>query len=127
MRPSDFILNSDYLSIAQTGRNTFTLTIGGGTLPVNGYSEQNLDFPINAVTGAIDRIMISKDSGNYRLGSVMTAYPNNDVRCDVAVYRNASNTLRAQVILQNYSGGTATYPSMTFGIKVSTFMPPNVF
>lgn len=126
MKPSDFILNSDYLSIAQVSSNTYTLTIGGGTLVVGGYSERNLDFTSNTLPGTIDRIIISKDGGSYRIGSSMEFDPNNEIRGTLHVYRPSQTILRAQVILQNYSAGSASYPSMSFSIKVSSFRPPNI-
>ena len=66
MKPSDFILNSDYLSIAQTSSNTYNVTVGAGSLTLNGHSVQNFDFNTKAQTGTIDRILISKDGGSFR-------------------------------------------------------------
>lgn len=133
MKPSDFILNSDYLSIAQVDSKEYTLTIGGGSLVVNAYTEQNLDFTTTAQTGSIDRILISKDGGDYMLGSYMSLFPtwasdySNNVGGFIHVFRVSKTKLRAQVMLQNYGSGTSTYPSMSFRIKVSSFKPPNVF
>lgn len=127
MKPSDFILNSDYMSIAQVGSNTFTVTVGGGTLQVNGYTEQNFDFAIKSTPGASDRVLISRDGGNYTLGSYRQIMPVAECPGFISVYRTAANNLRAQVVLQNYSSGVISYPAMTFTIKVSSFRPPNVF
>ena len=133
MKPSDFILNSDYLSIAQTSSNKYDIVVGAGSLTPNNTSTQNFDFSTTAQTGAIDRIMISKDGDSFRIGSNMTFYPtwqgdfSNNVRGDLFVYRIDKTHIRAQVILQNYGTGTSTYPTMTFSIKVSSFRPPNVF
>ena len=133
MKPSDFILNSDYLSIAQTSSNTYNVTVGAGSLTLNGHSVQNFDFNTKAQTGTIDRILISKDGGSFRVGSSLTFYPtwsgdySNNVRGDVFVYRTDKTNIRVQVILQNYGTGTSTYPNMTFAVKVSSFRPPNVF
>ena len=131
-KPSDFILNSDYLSIAQISKNSFNITIGAGSLVVNGNTQQNFDFPIKLQPGAIDRIMISKDYGDYLLGSYMELIPtweqdySNNVRGYLRVFRTSSSTIRAQLSLDNYGQGTSTYPMMTFTIKVSSFCPPNV-
>lgn len=133
MRPSDFILNSDYLSIAQVSSNKYDITVGAGSLTVNNSSTQNFDFNTSAQTGIIDRVSISKDGGSFRIGSNMTFYPtwqsdlSNNVRGDLFVYRIDKTHIRVQIILQNYGTGTSTYPSMTFSIKVSSFRPPNVF
>ena len=93
MKPNDFILNSDYLSIAQTNKNTFTVTVGAGSLVVNGSTQQDFDFTIQSQAGAIDRVLISKDSGDYLLGSYMELVPtwasdfSNNVRGYLRVFR----------------------------------------
>ena len=127
MKPSDFILNSDYLSIAQVGSKTLDVSIGAGSLAIDSYSEQNIDLNVQSIAGAIDKIMISKDGGSFRLGSMMTFYPNNDVRGDINIYRESAGKIRAKITLQNQSSSTTSYPAMSFKIKVSSFKPPNVF
>lgn len=128
-KPSDFTMNSDYLSIAQTGKHEYNVYVGGGTLQVGGYTEQNFDFTIPANKGAIDRILIGKDSGNYRLGCYMELFPNNDatVAGFLHVFRTSPTNLRAQLMLENHTGSATSYPSMSFTIKVASFKPPNVF
>lgn len=133
MKPSNFTMNSDYLSIAQVGRNTYNVYVGGGSLVAGGYTEQNFDFASNAPKGSIDRILISKDGDNYRLGSYMTLVPtwdsgfNNNVVGFIQVFRTSPTNIRAQLVLENYAFATSTYPSMVFSIKVCSFEPPNVF
>ena len=133
MKPSDFTLNSDYLSIAQVDSNTYNVYVGGGTLVQGGYSEQNFDFTTASQQGSVDRILIDKDGGGYRLGSYMTLIPtwssgyDNNVAGFIQVFRTSSTNLRAQLVLENAGSGTSTYPAMTFQIKVSSFKPPNVF
>lgn len=131
--PSKFTMNSDYLSIAQVERNTYNVYLGGGSLTVGGYTEQNFDFASTAPKGAVDRILISKDGGEYRLGSYMTLIPvwsgsyDNNIAGFIQVLRTSATNIRAQVVLENYASTTSTYPAMVFSIKVSSFEPPNVF
>lgn len=127
MRPSDFILNSDYLSIAQVSSKTYSVTMAGGTLVATGYTEQNFDFAAKAQVGASDRAMISKDGGRYYLGSYRQLNPAGTIYGFIRVYRTSATNIRAQVVLENLSGSSASYPAMTFSIKVSSFAPPNVF
>ena len=127
MKPSDFIMNSDYLSIAQVSSNTYTVTVGAGTLAGNAYTEQNFDFAARAQIGASDRIMISKDGGRYYLGSYRQVNPATDIYGFIHVYRTSATNIRAQVVLENYSASSASYPTITFSVKVSSFAPPNVF
>ena len=131
MKPSNFILNSDYLSIAQTSTNEYTVYVGGGTLQINQYTRQNFDFNTTSQKGTIDRILIKKDGQNYLVGSYMDIYPSwsgdNNVAGYLHVFRTSATNIRAELVLDNMSAGAATYPSMTFKIKVSSFRPPNVF
>lgn len=128
MKPSDFTMNSDYLSIAQTARNEYTVYVGGGTLVQDAYSTQNFDFASTEPKGAVDRVYIKKDSGNYTLGALMAIFPATDVWGSVRVYRTSATNLRVQVVLENHAlSGSVSYPAMTFKIKVASFEPPNVF
>lgn len=132
-KPSKFTLNSDYLSIAQVDSHTYTVYVGGGSLAQGSYTEQNFDFTTTSQQGAVDRILISKDGGNYRLGSYMNLIPtwsssyDNNVMGFLQIFRTSSTNIRAQLVLNNAGSGTSTYPAMTFSIKVSSFKPPNVF
>lgn len=132
-KPNDFIMNSDYLSIAQIGSNTFDIIVPSGTLVVNGYTEQNFDFAVTPINGAIDRVYINKDGAGYLLGSYMNLTPvysdngNTYITGALRVFRTAPDNIRAQLVLQNYGQSTTSYPAMNFTIKVSSFRPPNVF
>lgn len=133
MKPSDFILNSDYLSIAQTDRRTFTASIGAGTLTPGSYTEQNFDFTVKALPGAVDRVMIKKDAGEYHVGTYerLEIYtsdtPYTRIVGFVSVFRTSATNIRMQFVLENVSTTNATYPNMLFTIKVTSFRPPNVF
>lgn len=132
MKPSNFTMNSDYLSIAQTSSNEYTAYFGGGTLPGGGYIETGADFAIQAEKGAIDQIMISKDGGDFMVGSYerlewSTSNPYRRIVGFLDVSRTSPSNLHARLILENVSPDSYSYPAMTFKIKVSSFKPPNVF
>lgn len=128
MKPSDFILSSDYLSIAQISSGDYTVNVSSGTLPANGgNTEQNFDFSTTAQNGAIDRVLISKDGGRYYVGSYRSINPATNVYGFISVYRTSATNIRAQVVLENQSTSQVTYPAITFNIKVFNFVPPNVF
>lgn len=127
MKPNDFIMNSDYLSIAQVSSNSYTVSIAAGSLTGNAYTEQDFDFAIRTQKGASDRIMINKDGGRYYLGSYRQIEPATDVYGFIQAYRTEANKLHVKVVLENYSDTTSAYPAMTFKLKVSSFRPPNVF
>lgn len=126
-KPNQFIINTDYLSIAQTGSSNHSVTLSAGTISPGSFIERFFDFSIQAQTGAIDRVLISKDGGRYYIGMYRSINPSADVYGFISVYRNSSTNIRVQIVLENYSTSTATYPSMTFDIKITSFAPPNVF
>lgn len=130
-RPSDFILNSDYLSIAQTGRSEYTATFGGGTLQPGGspgdYIVQHADFTIQSEPGSIDRIMISTNNGDFYIGSQTSFEAAPLAYGSLDVYRISKNIVRADMIVANSSDYVNTFPPMSFRIKVTSFRPPNVF
>ena len=132
MVPNKFTLNSDYLSIAQTGSNEYTAYFGGGTLISGAYFETSANFTIPAEKGAIDQIMIKKDSSSYRVGSYQrlewsTTNPYQRIVGFVDVSRTSPSNLRVRLVLENVSTSNYSYPSTTFTIKVSSFKPPNIF
>ena len=131
MKPSDFILHRDYLSIAQTGKNTYTVNVAGGTLQGNACIELPYNFTITSEPGAIDRVYTKKDSGDYVLGTYRDFYIDyvgyEGIRAFLMVTRTTATNLRVIVNLENQATTAKSYPAMTFKIKVATFRPPNVF
>jgi len=133
MRPNQFEMNSDYLSIAQIDTSTYDVYIPQGTLVYAAYTEQNFDFTTKPQKGAVDRIMIKKDNGPFCVGPMMSLIPtwdpnwNNNVSGYISVFRTSATNIRIQVILENFGNGTSTYPAISFKISVASFKPPNVF
>lgn len=126
--PSKFTMNSDYLSIAQTGKYEYTYVGAPETVPAGGQIIRSIDFTTPSQKGAIDQIMIKKDSGNFRIGQVRSTSIGSNASVILSVYRTAPTTLHAEYIINNISGGASiTSPATVFTIKVSTFKPPNLF
>lgn len=127
MYPDDFIMNSDYLSIAQVDSKTYTASFEGGTLQGdNDYVEKVLNFTTRAQQGSVDRILISKGGDPYELASLLQLNPNGQIFGFIEVYRTSRTNLRVQMVLENYDTSAETYPAMTFKIKISSFKAPNV-
>lgn len=122
--PNEFKLNSDYLPLAQVNHDEFTAAFGSETFPVGEPIDRYQDFTIKNNPGAIDRIMISHNNGNYTVGNMLTIdiSPQTII---VNVYRTAPNTLRVR--LHGYSNQSYTMPAQTIKVKVDSFIPPNLF
>lgn len=147
MKASNFTLNSDFLSIAQTGGKEFSVFVGGGVLQESQQSVQEFSFAMPVQNGSIDRIMLKKDSSNWMVGYYLSCYPDVTeawwidsggtkhyvdgsglIVAQLIIYRSDKNTLKAKVVIWNNSPSlTITYASMIFRIKISSFKVPNVF
>lgn len=131
MRPNDFKLNSDYLSIAQTGRIEHTFTFAGGTLEPNGqagfYTDQKINLNITTEPGAIDRFMIKVGNNDFYVGSQSSLHPATGIYGFFDLHRINKSTMQAQLVLENFSTTTASYPLLTIRVKITSFRPPNVF
>ena len=128
MKPNDFTMNTDFLSIAQTGRHKFTVVVPGGTVPAGGQVDTSYDLSIPSQKGAIDQMLIRQDSGNYLVGHAYSIYKNSDAIGTLRADRTTPSNLHVSVQINNlFSSSSLTYPTMTFTIKVNTFLPPNVF
>lgn len=121
-------MNTDYLSIAQTGKYSHKYVVNGGTVPAGGQIIQHMDFSVPTQNGAIDRVMIALDNGPLKLGNNYGFDLSDGAGGFLEVYRTAPGTLRAEITINNLFGDTSvSYPLMTFTIKALSFRPPNVF
>ena len=142
MKPSDFIFNSDYLTIAQTGSvKPTTVVFPSRQFPTENqqmkpfYTELEIYAPASA--GAVDRIYIDYN-GIRHITSQIYQPPDFDYRGGnyyqgqywvLNVYRKDANTLVARCDFSPpFSAGTIpSTPTLTFSISASNFKPPNVF
>lgn len=124
-KPSNFNLNSDYLSLAQVSNNEFTAFFLQELFPEGQAVDRYQDFTIQATQGAIDSVMISLNNADYKLGSYLriSSVP----ALSISVYRTSPNTLRVRLHEFNNQTGGYSMPLQTVKIKVSSFKPPNVF
>ena len=122
--PNNFIMNTDYLSIAQSGKNTLTLIKNGGTVPAYGQIIEQTDFTAPSDKGSIERFFVSINDADYKLGSVADSPTGGGI----VIYRISPTTIRVEFAVNNIQGSSPiTYPLTKFIIKVVTFNPPNVF
>jgi len=122
--PNNFIMNTDYLSIAQSGKNTMTLIKNGGTVPAYGQVIEQTDFTYPSDNGAIEKFFVSINDSDFKLGSSADSPTGGGI----IIYRISPTTVRVEFVVNNIMGSSPiTYPLTKFIIKVVTFKPPNVF
>ena len=124
-KPSDFILNSDYLTLAQYGETSYTIYVPAGNTSV--ALDITRDFAVPSQAGALDRVLITVDgqttvgmAADFQLSSL-------DVGgAIVQLYRTSPNNMQAHVYSMSY-GTSIDYPAHTITIRVACFKPPNIF
>lgn len=139
-KPSDFILNSDFLTIAQASvTEPFTIYFPAQTFPViSGLMHSfSVDRQINsaAVPGAVDRISIVYN-GTRIVGNRIDKAPDpifgEEIEYDqfwtLLIFRKDRNTLTARCTFYPPTSAQTvpSTPSLTFTISATSFRPPNV-
>lgn len=126
--PNKFIINTDYLSIAQSGKYSHTYIRNSGTVPAYGQIVEHQDFTVPSQKGAIDQVMISLNGSSLKVGTRFGFDLENNGSGYLAVYRTNPNTLRAELWINNlFNPSAVNFPLLNFIIKGLTFLPPNLF
>ena len=139
-KPSDFIMNTDYLTIAQASRlSPTTVTFPSQTFPTDSsgmhafYLEREVSFPASA--GSIERFYIQYD-GVWNSASQLSGGGGYDYTISgskqgwsLHLYRKNANTItaRCDYTPPEQAQTTPSTPALTFQISAVSFKPPNVF
>ena len=139
-KPSDFILNSDYLTIAQASTTSpYTVYFPSRAFPtsagiINSFHVDQ-EIPSTAVVGAVDRIAIEYNGTRYVADTInKPADPQLDDELEydqfwvLTVFRKDRTTLVARVTYfpPTRSFSVPSTPALTFTISATSFRPPNV-
>lgn len=143
MKPNDFIVNTDYLGLAQTGRSDeFAVNFPAKTYPSQNYTfwdaDDYQDFYFPTVKGAIDKFRIKIDGGSWVVGNSFTRVPtfnfntmqNGNDGYSILIYRINANTIRVRCIRHAPTGtfsAVPTAPAVSFRARGVAFRPPNAF
>lgn len=142
-KPSNFIINTDYLTIAQIGElPEYTINYPSRAFPTSGsyllefYTD--IDIPFAAVKGAIDRFCIdyngTKVAGSqlYKTPAIVQ-YPDSSYGPEqhwmLTLFRKNATTItaRCDFIPPIMSATVPSTPNLTFKISAVSFSPPNLF
>lgn len=133
MKPSDFTLNSDYISTTTATTITRQVTFSGGTIPAgpftDGFIAQSADINAPKIEEAEFQYMISEDGEKWYPAGAFKFHYNNDITGEVTVSRTGPTTI--QVYLASYEtdfsaaiGGT--FPSKQIWIKEVAIIVPDM-
>lgn len=125
-KPNDFILNSDYLALAQTSTSDLTAYFGAETFSPGQAYDRTQDFVVPEAPASVDMCLISLNDGNYTLGSHYVISSNQPI-LHITVYRLNATTLRVKLHEFNSQAGGYYMPTQKVKIKVASFKPPNIF
>ena len=133
MKPSDFTINSDYLTLANVENRTYTATVSGAVIPSGGAYTLDYTFPCKAVGQTITRACMHhsvwNDSslwGVGRSGSTAWTTSNNESIYESFLLTTPSDsTIKLSIRISGTAG--AIVPAHTITIKVFRFKVPNVF
>lgn len=122
-KASDFILNSDYLALAQYDKNEAFVTVPNGS--ISGYSAYYItrDFTVPSNANSLDRFYLSLDQSTWRLG-FYTKDISSDLSETVLVSRTGKNKITVSVVILGMPG--ASWSAHNVYVRVCSFRPPNV-
>lgn len=125
-KPSDFTLNSDYLSLTQTGSEEGMVVFAAEHFDPGTMYTRTQDFKVSSQPGAVDMFLLSRNGGEYTLGSQIIVSLNTP-NFWIITYRLNANTIRVMLRVFLSQTGGFDMPMQTIRVKVSSFKPPNVF
>ena len=122
-RPSNFILNSDYLALAQYDKNSAFVTVPSGS--ISGYSAYYItrDFTVPSSSNSLDRFYVSLDQNTWRLGHY-TRDINANLSEVILVSRTGKNKITVAVVLLGMPN--ESWSAHNIYVRVCSFKPPNI-
>ena len=140
-RPNRFILNTDYMSLAQAGYHQFNVVMPAGTTDASSTASISKDIRLPSVKGAIPRYLVSYETsvydmetgvssmrlvtipsqGSFRLWTTIMGYPS----WTIILSRKDNETLNVYAVVQTMNPNQ-NFDSITFKLRISYMYPPNV-
>ena len=126
MKPENFILNSDYLSLSTESIITQSITFVGGTLPALGHQKQTVNIAAPKVEQAEFQYMISSDNSKWGPSRRYDFDYNSSVMASLVVSRIDASTIQATLLVANKTQSEASYPQKQFWVKEAAVIAPDM-
>ena len=140
-RPNRFILNTDYMGMAQVGNHSVNVVMPTGTSGNNCIAYISKDINLPSANGAIPRYLITYQTtvydmetqqlvtktittptlGMVRLWTSSMGFPSHLIMLS----RKDANTITVADMVETLNANE-NFPSVTFKVEVSYIYPPNV-
>ena len=139
-RPNRFILNTDYMSLAQASNHQFNVTLPPGTSGDNYIGTTSRDIRLPAVKGAIPRYLVSIETGilepdNQTITKKVITVPSQGIfwiyseqvwpSWLVTISRKDKDTISFYAMVETWDPNE-NFPSLTFKLRISYMYPPNI-
>lgn len=132
MRPRDFAINSDYLTIANIENDTFTATIPSGVVPSGQIYSTDFTFTYKNIPQTITRAYMHHSKwqdetiwGVGKYGDTNWKSGNTIFYERMFITTPTDSTVKLHIEIQAPTG--TTIPNHTITIKIFRFKVPNVF
>lgn len=126
MKPEDFILNSDYISLSTKDRVTRQIQFAGGTLSSLDHSKQTIDIVVPKVEQAEFQYMISTDGAKWHPTSSYSFNYNANLMAQIIVARVSETNIQVYLLVANTGENSETFPAKTFYIKETAVIAPDM-
>lgn len=126
MRPDDFKLNTDYLSLATATNFNTAVTFDSGTIGANSNKTLTYDFQAPFAEQVVTNYMISTDGNTWSPSNIYSFNYNSSVAAKLVLQRENNKIVRAYLFIGNGSNSTQSYGSKTFFIKEATLYAPDM-
>lgn len=126
MKPEDFILNSDYVSLSTATTTTKQANFGGGNIAGLDHASQTVNLAMPRIDQAEFQYMISTDGTKWLPVSTYTFDYNSSVMAAVIVSRIDATTVQVSLLAANHTESSSSYPAKTFWIKEASIIAPDM-
>lgn len=125
-KSNGFILNSDFLSLAQTDTNNFTAFFQAENFSAGYSHDRTKEFKTSYSPGAIDMFLVSINDSEYILGAKVTISRFSPT-VSISIRRTAPQTIQVRLHVYTSQPGGYNMPAQTVKVRIASFKPPNVF
>lgn len=131
MLPNRFIQNSDFLSLGQTKKVSFTVNFNAVTIATYGQVVESITQSVQADKGSIINCFMRVNGGNWFIGQVYrwqrVSGQGSSYTRNVYLSKSTNNTITIKSVAQNYATNYAvTVPAITIDFQITLFKPPNI-
>lgn len=133
MKPNKYIQNSDYLSLGQIERVSFSVNFSSVTIPTYGIQTQSYTYNVGSDKGSIIHTQMRYDGGSWSNCNTYQWARDNELGPpysakirDVYLFKSTNTQITVHATcIDMTTGYPVTVPACTVDFVVTFFKPPN--